>query len=90
MNEKFIITKLGHKGRVYWMETQESPVLGSWKMNIKKATVFSSEKKAERYIKKYLSDFIFEFAKPEIIKKDSRKQHGIEFAVYKVMEKIII
>ena len=67
MTEKFIITKQGHKGCVYWDETQESPVLGCWKMNIKKATKFSSEKKAERYIKKYLSNNIFEYVKPNVL-----------------------
>jgi hypothetical protein len=50
---KFIITTSGISCKIYWMETQESPAKGIWVTNNKKATLFSSEKTANRYIKKY-------------------------------------
>lgn len=66
----YIITKAGVKAsKVFWHETQESPVIGSWVMNSKRATEFSSEKTAARYSEKYLKPGLARYEPLSIEKK---------------------
>ncbi len=63
----YIICKIGHSKTVYWRETQESPVMGIWVANVKKATEFTKDITAKRYIRKYLAkDAMFEFETPYV------------------------